>query len=92
MVARRLLDRADRDGDGYLSLEEFQALLKDPQLPDLLGAGWQFLQHANNVPGLFAMYDRDGDGKLSATDLRGLAVPSLEDTLEAGRINERPRG
>ncbi|AQK55133.1 putative calcium-binding protein CML20 [Zea mays] len=48
---------ADRDGDGFISLEELEALFEDGDRSDTLRAA-------------FAEYDENGDGVITAEELR----------------------
>ena len=51
----KAFQQRDKDGDGFLSLEEFKAVMKDDAVKEKAGK-W------------FAARDKDGDGKLSAAE------------------------
>ncbi|RLN07747.1 polcalcin Jun o 2 [Panicum miliaceum] len=55
--AEEMVAAADRDGDGFISLEELVALFEDGDRSDALRAA-------------FAEYDEDGDGVITAEELR----------------------
>ncbi|OEL28876.1 putative calcium-binding protein CML20 [Dichanthelium oligosanthes] len=55
--AEEMVAAADRDGDGFISLEELGALFEDGDQSDALRAA-------------FAEYDEDGDGVITAEELR----------------------
>ncbi|CAO2040783.1 unnamed protein product [Urochloa humidicola] len=55
--AEEMVASADRDGDGFISLEELGALFEGGDKPDELRAA-------------FAAYDEDGDGVITAEELR----------------------
>ncbi|EES05570.1 probable calcium-binding protein CML20 [Sorghum bicolor] len=55
--AEDMVAAADRDGDGFISLEELGALLEDGDKADTLRAA-------------FAEYDENGDGVITAEELR----------------------
>ena len=55
--AEEMVAAADRDGDGFISLEELVALFQDGDRSDALRAA-------------FAEYDEDGDGVITAVELR----------------------
>ncbi|RLM80023.1 polcalcin Jun o 2 [Panicum miliaceum] len=55
--AEEMVAAADRDGDGFISLEELVALFEDGDRSDALRAA-------------FAEYDDDGDGGITAEELR----------------------
>lgn len=91
MAKDRILERFDKDGDGYLNEEELaeakravaerQAKIEEMQQ-----------RHAQRI---IKEYDRDGDGKLSAEEL----IPLLEkhrrmyaDLMEASGMAPRPGG
>lgn len=95
VAVRHLLDRGDRDGDRRLSFDEFltqQAKPTSASGGDGLGATFgQMMRRAGHVAeahGRFAALDRDGDGKLSAEELRGLARPRQADYRLAADLSE----
>jgi len=55
--AEEMVASADRDGDGFISLQELAALFEDGDQSDALRAA-------------FAEYDEDGDGVITAEELR----------------------
>ncbi|KAG2653794.1 probable calcium-binding protein CML20 [Panicum virgatum] len=55
--AEEMVAAADRDGDGFISLQELAALFEDGDQSDALRAA-------------FAEYDEDGDGVITAEELR----------------------
>ncbi|XP_066328369.1 probable calcium-binding protein CML20 [Miscanthus floridulus] len=55
--AKEMVAAADRDGDGFISLEELRALFEDGDQLDTLRAA-------------FAEYDENGDGVITAEELR----------------------
>ncbi|CAN6280073.1 unnamed protein product [Urochloa humidicola] len=59
--AEEMVASADRDGEGFISLEELGALFED---------GGDDLNLSDTLRSAFAAYDEDGDGVITAEELR----------------------
>ncbi|HEY9897609.1 MAG TPA: EF-hand domain-containing protein [Pantanalinema sp.] len=95
VAARNLLDRADRDGDRSLSLDEFMAQLPGPAsavagegFADVMARTAREVARLTEARARFQALDRDADGKLSAEELRGAVQPTQVDYRLAADLSE----
>ena len=70
--ADELVDRADANGDGYVSLYELRA------------AYYADMEFNRRIEQSFADYDTDGDGLISEAERRAQAIATVETRPEAG--------
>ncbi len=82
-MIERLIERADRDGDQALSLQEFTAAM-DKRRPNagappagspVAKRPFQAVGGKGRLPGLFGAIDADGDGQLSSDEIA--AAPAV---------------
>jgi len=81
-LARRVLARFDRDGDGRIDREEFLAGVRAL----VFGGERERLAFA------FQLHDHDGDGYLGAGDVHRMVAMSLADGALEGRVSQPPDG
>jgi hypothetical protein len=71
-LRQALFQRADADGSGGVSLEEFEQLGKNDQ------AGRVARQNAPSAADMFAKLDGDGDGSVTQSEFDAAAPPPLQ--------------
>ncbi|KAG2658749.1 hypothetical protein PVAP13_1KG305915 [Panicum virgatum] len=81
-MTRRTMAEADADGDGFISLDEFAAL--NATVAGDAAAVEEDLRHA------FCVFDADGTGTISATELARV-LRGLGESASVGRRPERQR-
>jgi len=65
---KALFEKTDCDEDGEVTLPEFQKLLSDPEVRALLRAQYGLDVDSKSAAGLFAMFDHDGNQKLTVDE------------------------
>ena len=72
-VTRDIIKNIDADGDGQISYEEFLVAALDRKL----------LEHQKNIWWAFCKYDLDGDGRITAEEIRTVLGIETRESVEA---------
>ena len=72
-VTRDIIKNIDADGDGQISYEEFLVAALDRKL----------LEHQKNIWWAFCKYDLDGDGRITAEEMRAVLGTETRESVEA---------